>query len=275
MKHLRVAVGGLLLTCCVTVSKRANADGPGSTDPDLSPPAIVQGRPFSALKFARRVHLDGKGKQTLIQEMGHVLLARDADGTVTMIGAQPFDQQCDVPEYGTLPPCDYWRQFVFDPKVGSIWHWGEGPLGNTSQAIQISLSTAQLADAQRLTSALRPRKFNTDLEHGVFTQDLGEATIQGIHVTGFRTVTCSGASADGPKITFHEVWISLEMRLVVKVIDGDTEGNETVSGIEHLSLSPAASLFRPPPSRSTLNYTTNSEYAQDDLTALADWFVKA
>ena len=44
----------------------------------------------------------------------------------------------------------------------------------------------------------------------------------------------------------HEVWTSVPMQLIIRVIDGDPNGEERVWGLEKVSLAPDLELFRPP-----------------------------
>jgi hypothetical protein len=64
------------------------------------------------------------------------------------------------------------------------------------------------------------------------------------------------------------------MRLVIRVIDGDPEGDEVISGLEHISLSPKSSLFQPPLDRILRDAKNRSWAADHNIADLADWFVR-
>ena len=65
----------------------------------------------------------------------------------------------------------------------------------------------------------------------VTTEDLGGKTGEGLRATGVGTTTMYPAGHSGnktPIAIIHEVWKSPEMRLVVKIVDGDPHGEETI-----------------------------------------------
>jgi hypothetical protein len=84
---------------------------------------------------------------------------------------------------------------------------------------------------------------------GVTTEDLGSQVVEGVPVTGVRTVTILPAGYSGNngqiKIT-REVWSSAEMKLVMNVVTIDPRVGETTSGLENFSRKPDATMFRPP-----------------------------
>jgi hypothetical protein len=73
-----------------------------------------------------------------------------------------------------------------------------------------------------------------------------------------------------PKPTIHEVWTSAQMHLVLKVVDGDPHGDEVVSGLDHISLTPKSELFTPPTER-ILRQGKNPVHG---MAALARWIVQ-
>ena len=71
----------------------------------------------------------------------------------------------------------------------------------------------------------------------------------------------------------HEEWRSEEMRLVLRVIDGDPSGIEKISGFEHMSLSPDSSLFTIPGDYELQHPDSVGEYVDGDLRSLSHWAV--
>lgn len=78
----------------------------------------------------------------------------------------------------------------------------------------------------------------------------------------------------------HEVWTSAEMRLVVRVIDGDPDGEETIWGLEKISRTPDSSLFHPPDGYEIVHRTSAQwlpmldHFISGDFEALHQWFAK-
>jgi len=91
--------------------------------------------------------------------------------------------------------------------------------------------------------------------------------------TGSRTTILRNQGQASATKTIHEVWMSEDMRLVIKVIDGDPGNVERISGLEHISLDPDSSLFAIPEGYNVQHRNTVGEYAGNDLTAMAGWFV--
>lgn len=235
---------------------------------------IITGRPFSAIKFTRKIHIEKDGTAVTIAERSHALVARNADGQVFMAdSAGSVNEPCDLPGMGTLPVCTIWRVLIFDPNEGVMWHWVDGAQADERQYVEVKLSGDQIEDAERLTSAISiPR---TDQpEPSVSTQDLGEQDIQGIPARGVRTITLHNDTKGVQKVMVHEVWTSDQMGLVLKVVDGDPEGDETISGLDHISLAPSRVLFQLPSERILHNWKNNSNYADDDVARLANWLVR-
>ena len=83
------------------------------------------------------------------------------------------------------------------------------------------------------------------------------------------------AGADGKAtVTIHEVWTSTKMRLVLRVVDGDPLGEETVSGLNYISLTPDPGLFTPPEGRILRHWKDGSDEAINDIVHLSQWLVK-
>ena len=63
------------------------------------------------------------------------------------------------------------------------------------------------------------------------------------------------------------------MKLIIKIIDGDPRKEETLTGLEHVSLQPDTLLFHPPDGYE-IQYRSDSQNADEDVRQLADWLVK-
>ncbi|RXH54073.1 hypothetical protein [Granulicella sibirica] len=154
-----------------------------------------------------------------------------------------------------------------------MWHWTDGEIGDKTQYVKVDLQSGQVAEAERLTSVLEdtPRD---DPDSGISVQDIGEHDIEGIRANGVRTTTIHLHGTDKPEISVREVWTSAPMRLVLKVVDTSPGGEMTVSGLEHISLSPDTALFRPPVERILRHWKDGGVYAKPDLECLTTWMVR-
>ncbi|HTJ30313.1 MAG TPA: hypothetical protein VL346_07420 [Acidobacteriaceae bacterium] len=195
---------------------------------------------------------------------------------------------CSEAEEPTLPGCTIEIITLYDPRKHTITHWLEGPrAGHSSVVFEIVPSRAR--EIEDDTKSIPDESGTIDTEDAIVTsQNLGQKTIDGISVTGSRTIVTLPARARGNKetvISTHEVWISAEMNLVVKVIDAEvTSGNpdkiETIRGLKDISLSPDPALFLPPDDyqredwRVTNPGKPGDELAERDMPQYAAWFVK-
>ena len=101
--------------------------------------------------------------------------------------------------------------------------------------------------------------------------------MEGVESHGVRTTATLPAGQLGnkkPKTVIHEVWTSTSAHLVMKVIDGDPQNEESISGLEDVTLSPDAAQFNPPGRIYEVQYTSESKYADPDIVSFAKWFVK-
>jgi hypothetical protein len=265
----------VLLSSVMLWGFSALAQLPESSENKPSVSAIT-GQPFSAIKFTRTVHVKKDGTSVVVAEKGHALLARNTDGRVFMSAAEWKNGDCDLPELGSdlpnlkkLPLCDHWGLHLFDPNAGVMWHWLDGEIGDKVQYVKVSLSSEQVAAAERLTSML-PDPPPDIAEPGVTVRALGEHDIEGVRATGFRTTTMHNDENGKPKPTIHEVWTSAQMHLVLKVVDGDPHGDEIVSGLDHISLAPELELFKPPIER----ILRQGKDPEPGMHALATWIVQ-
>jgi hypothetical protein len=155
-----------------------------------------------------------------------------------------------------------------------MWHWSDGEFGDQRQMVLIDLREDQVAEAERETSVLQKPPDDSPAD-GVSVRDLGERNIGGVEATGVRT-TVKQKEPDGRTgLRIHEVWSSAKMHLVLMVIDGNPIGEETISGLLKISLTPDPSLFRPPSERILRHWKDSSRYATDDISdLLPNWPVK-
>ncbi len=257
------------VACSILCAARAQQGDPAQADPYS--PAIVTGQAFSAVRYSRTVRVEPNGRRAIVREGHRVLMARDREGRIYMAGQGMADKQCDLPSLGKLPVCDFWGPLLLDLRAKTIWHWTDGEIGDKEQSVQMGLRDDQFADAERFTSVLP--KPPDSAEPGVTVQSLGERNFKGIRATGIRT-TITRAGPDGkPASTIHEVWTSAKMHLVLRVVDGDPQGEETVSGLTAISLTPDAKLFQLP-ERHYLRHWGERDtrgFADADVRNLGEW----
>jgi hypothetical protein len=276
------AVGfGLAAFPALRVAGQSDEPAVGAGAPGSENPGVVKGQPFSATKYSRRVRILPDGKlQFLRNEHYPGKVARDAEGRVRIEFVDQPQRECDQPAMLVPPLCPVWGIIVLDPITATITHWSEGE-NAAHVAVVIFPAAAPVAEAEDATSDL-PEESGMPTEDGaeVTTQNLGNKVIDGISASGARTTSVIPAGHFGNKYPItkvHEIWTSAEMRLVVKVIDGDPNGEETISGLDHVSFAPDAALFRPPEGYE-IQVRNEPEFLgrffEEDSYQLAEWFVK-
>ena len=228
----------------------AQNDESDTTANDQSLPMViaVTGHPFSATKYTRTVRIKPDGSRTVIAERHSIRMARDSEGRIRIEGAGTA-LQCERPGMLVLLRCPAVLVLVFDPSARILSDWLIGAEAAPEAGIH-KLTPEQFAECELLTlstaavlSAMDPEEAN------IVTEDLGQKVIEGIATNGVRTTTMLLAEDSNEKPTvrhIHEVWTSGEMKLVIKVIDGDPHGEETISGLKQISMTPTPSLFSPP-----------------------------
>jgi len=189
-----------------------------------------------------------------------------------MSGSASTDEFCDPPKVSKLPVCDEWYLVLFDPNQGVFWDWPDGEYGERTQYVEIALQSDQVEKAEQNTSET-PDLPSEITDPGTSFLDLGERQIEGIRAKGIRTTTQGRNEAGQPNVTIHEVWISPQMHLVLQVIDGDPAGEETISGLDRISLSPNPGLFQPPRER-ILRHYDHGKYGAGALEKFESWFVR-
>jgi hypothetical protein len=235
---------------------------------------IVIDRPFSAVRYSRRVRIMPDGKPKFIKnERYPVQLGRDGDGRV-LLQAVEVSPECDQPLMKKPPPCPVWAVEVLDLAAKTAIHWLEGEIAHRT-AIAIPLTQSQVDASIISTSSMPeyPPSFDKEAAN-VSTTNLGEKVIDGVRASGFRTTAIFPAGRIGnanPVTRIHEVWRSADLVLVVRVVDGDPLGYETISGLENISLQPAPSIFQPPPGYE-VQRRTSFDFGDMDVQRIADWF---
>jgi hypothetical protein len=280
---------GLMLCNAQDSAEPSDQPAAAAANSDTTNAIAVVGKPFSAIKYSRTVKVLPDGKQQFIRnEQYPVQLARDSKGRV-LLQTMHVQPECDQPESPKPPICPYWLLLIFDPAKQTMTHWVEGEFSGGGTVI-IQMTPAQITEAAELTLNVHQNLNEPDAEDSSVTwKSLGQKEIEGVTATGVRTTTMHPPEYPGktPTKTIHEVWVSTEMKLVIRVIDGNPHGVETISGLEHLSQSPDPSLFIPHPREGFVIYYGNlhppgadyyfkrkPDYANGDIRDLAEWEVK-
>jgi hypothetical protein len=247
---------------------------------------LVVRHPFSAIKYARQVKVLPDGKLQFIRnERYPIRIARDNDGRLMMqvIHSDDLGSECDRLDLKVPPVCPSWRVFVIDPVRHTLTHWTMGEIGAPG-AVDFPLTPERLQEAADLTSSLPALGPDfTDVDGKISAVDLSYREIEGISVHGMRWTLHYDANRDGQvlhRTRIHEVWASMEMQLIVRVVDGDPSGEETIWGLEKILLAPDATLFRPPEGYKTQHRTSArwtgmiDHFISDDFEFLHQWFAK-
>lgn len=274
---IRVPASAMLMVALTTAPCGKAQDAPAAAT--ASQVSLIVGHPFSAIKYARRVRVLPDGKfQFVRNERYPTGLARDADGRVMMqaLESDDLDPDCNRLELLVPPPCPAWGVFVIDPVSHTMTHWVEGESAHHT-AVDFPLAPSRLEEAVEDTSSMPALGPDFSDEDGkMSTTDLGDREVEGIQAHGVRWTLRYISNRNGSAVQrtrIHEVWSSAEMQLIVRVVDGDPRGEETVWGIEKVTLSPDAGLFRPPDGYTMLHQPVD-RWSTADFEALKSWFEK-
>lgn len=259
---------------------------------DTDSAAAVRRQPFSAISYVRVVKVLPDGKQQFIRNLRYpIRLARNSEGRVRLDLAPNPPPECDRPEMIVPPVCPSWPVVIFDPDAQTATHWENGERGYHGQVI-VKLSPSQLEEAESSTLRMpaQPIKQSVDSldDPNVTFEKLGEKEIEGVSATGTRVTTVyrlDQAGSQSRRVHIQEVWVSEPMQLVILMIDGDPQGEETIAGLDHISLGDHPDLFQLPagyPARfyersrpaGDFNSLLQIRIANDDLSLLASWFVR-
>lgn len=254
----------------------ANPGFAQSSQPDTSSGAVLY-EPFSAVSYVREVKILPNGKQQFIQNVRYpTRLARDAAGRIRIDIVTDPPEECDQMQMLSPPACPDWPVVIFDPHAQTSTHWEGGEFGYHGPVV-VNLTTSQLQDAETatLTMPSQPTAETLDDPNATF-QSLGERQIDGIDTTGIRITRVFWLDQGGARVRtvhIHEVWVSEPMQLVVRIIDGDPTGEETVAGLDHVSLGDHPDLFQLPSGYRVYHYD-QGRFIGDDISLLASWFVR-
>jgi len=285
----------ILLAANPTVRGQEPAPATADSNGNGSSAGLVVGHPFSAIKYARSVKVLPDGKQQFLRNERYPdRIARDADGRLMMESVESMPSgdllpECDRLDLPVPPVCPVWSVFVIDPVAHTVAHWLEGERA-AHGAVDFPLTAARLEQAVELTATLPGLGPDFIDEDGkVSNVDLGGREIEGVVAHGVRWTLRYDANQDGQtvqRMRIHEVWASAEMQLIIRVIDGDPKGEESIWGLEKISLSPDPALFQPPDgyemehrTRAQLrNWGVNEgsmdDFAMYDFEHLKSWFAK-
>jgi hypothetical protein len=274
---IAVIVSSNLLIPCVSAQDSLDAQqANGSSNGGAT---FLTGHPFSAIKYARRVRVFPDGKQQfLVNERYPIQIARDTDGRLMVqeIGPDDLGPECDRLGMLTPPVCPVWGITLVDPIAQSATHWLEGEIA-AHAAVQTPVSQGWLDQAARFTSELPDLAPDFSTEDGKVTiTDLGDKEVDGIIAHGTRTTLRYEKVESGTttyRYRIHEVWTSAEMKLIVRVVDGDPNGEETVWGLEKIKLQPDPSLFQPPQNYEVQHHNAEPAF-EHDLQYFESWFAK-
>jgi hypothetical protein len=257
-------------------------DAPPPTDSTTTTQGIVRGQPFSAIRYVRKVKILPDGKQKFLRNDRYpAQMARDSEGRIRIESIQP-QSECDRPEQLEPPPCPAWSVLLFDLTARRITSWLDGAIAAHGSVI-FRLSDQQLEDAENATNILPVYAPVSNWDGATFTtKHLGDKVIEGIRATGIRITKEIPAGRLGnnePIVTIREVWTSASMKLILQVIDGDPRGEETISGFEHVSLTPNPALFQSPDGyqiqqqwNTDQSWQRAAKYVDNCLENLAEWF---
>ncbi len=143
---------------------------------------------------------------------------------------------------------------MFDPVTETIINWVGG--GGTHITGISQLTPAEVTELYEITSGLHLLDSAPDDEatSAVTTSRISERrTLMALEANGVRTTSAYPPGYSGNKLPItriHEVWTSSDLNMVVRVIDGDPNGEETISGLEKVSLQPDPTLFQAPENNS-------------------------
>ncbi len=288
---MRIVAFGLFPSLVVAMALARNPclvaqDAPAVVASSETSPLIV-GHPFSAIKYARSVKVLPDGKQQFLRNERYPdRIARDADGRLMMESVESMPSgdllpDCDRLDLLVPPVCPVWSVFVIDPVAHMITHWNEGER-HCPDAVDLPLTEARLEQAADLTTTLPGLGPDfTDEDGKVSTVDLGDREIEGVAAHGVRWTPRYDANQDGQTVQrtrIHEAWTSAEMQLIIRVIDGDPKGVESIWGLEKISLSPAPALFQPPDGYQIQHRTpaqhSLGDFSMYDFEHLKSWFEK-
>ena len=290
-KHTHIFCFLLVVAIILFVAEPLSSQTP-QPDSDQTAPAhdntkLPTGAAFVATRYSRRVKITADHKEQFLDNEEYPFkIARDAEGRLRLENIDPLPE-CDHPQQPDPPVCPVWGVIIFDPNAGTIAHWTDGEVG-TRVPVIIPLSQSQIQQIEESTADYPEYVAPPDSNEGdVRHESLGEKDIDGIRAVGSRTTTTLAAGSYGNMtaiVRIHEVWWSPTIKRIVRVIDGDPAGEEVISGLKEISLSPKASLFQIPHDYKVQRWTEDElqrlasqgieNFAKKDIPLLAERFGK-
>jgi hypothetical protein len=275
----------IILTSYVLLAGSARSkaqEAPSEERPYVEIPqsGVIKDKPFSATKYFRRIQITEDGKDKILAERHRVYLARDEVGRIRI---QTSAGKWESVWLAPLTP-DYPIQAitVVDPMNSHLTGWLIGESAAKGFVV-FKLSGSQLKEALDLTAEIPLDRGLANVEKShVKVEQLGEMQIEGVTASGIRYSTVLMHTVDGQPVRtrkIHEVWTSEELHLVIKVIDGDPRGEETVCGLEKISMQANPGVFEAPESYPATRWDENksknnwSSEIEQYITQFADWFV--
>ena len=198
--------------------------------------APVTNEPFSAKQVTERTRVLADG--TTLHRRGSHFVARDSQGRVRLEQKMQSAQD-GKPELKMV--------YVKDPVAHTLTTWMEGAPNGSKVA-----SVAKLPENEKVPTTCAGCSQNTiSTENPVESAtDLGASIVDEVPVKGtLYTIEISqkNSGADRPISKTHEMWISDEMKLVMKQKWEDPRNGEKVVELRDFSRAePAAELFRVP-----------------------------
>jgi len=280
MNRVATSAGALICVAFILASGTARARGqqeesaPVHLQSDEGANGTVPAQSFSAIKYAKRVRVLPGGKLRFLKnERYPTKVARDSKGRIMMqfLDSEERSTECDDLRLLAPPPCPSWTVFVIDPNAHTVAHWTEGERG-AHIVVDMPIADSNLERAIQSTSDLPPLPAGFTSDEGeVKTVDLGRRVMDGVVAHAVRTTL---ESRDSHRVTrIHEVWIAAESNLIVRVVDGDPNGIETVWGLEKVTLHPDPALFRAPEGYER-QHQASDVWAMQDFEQLQTWFEK-
>jgi hypothetical protein len=246
-----ISLSMITLSWTVVRPTAAQTDAPSPTTPttDTASPGAGRAIAFSAIRYSRTVRVMPDGKLKFLRHNRYpAVWARDSEGRVKF-QRRSFYGECDRPTEEVAPKCFSWGEQIFDPVEQTIVSWPGGPGGAHITGIS-RLTPAEVNELIQIPSGFRvPEPTQDDEATNVTTVNLGTKDIDGVEATGVRTTSIYPPGYSGNKLPIariHEVWTSPDLNMVVRVIDGDPTGEETISGLEKISMQPDPALFQAP-----------------------------
>lgn len=242
---------------------------------------VVTDRPFAAVSVAKRVRHGADGKEIFVRyERPYYLLERDGAGRIRIEIDSKEAPLTELPVVMPAPASDYWVIEVFDPAQRLTTHWGEGPIAEGKESATQELTQDQMETLAKQTVQMPALEWAPpEGAKDITEEDLGVQEIAGIQASGKRITArynIEGVTPGAEKTLIHEVWVSTEMHLVMRVVEGDPQGEEVICELEAKEHPYSSRDMQSPVGRAEQRWHTESlRYAYPQcMEALSYWFVE-